>query len=265
LEWFVTGRSPYITVITSTYNCTGTLQRAIDSVKKQTFQSVEHIIVDGASTDGSVDIISENSKRQGSKISYWVSEPDAGVYNAWNKALPHINGEWVIFLGADDEYSDETAFERMLPYLRQSSGPEHKIVYAKRMHVNSDGEMYKTVGEPIEKMKGFYGTNLLTQPPHSTTFQHRSLFENYSFDERFKIGGDTDFILEKLNRDNCKALFVDEVIHNFYDGGLSSDPDLAEQRDLEIEMIMRKLLNDEEYFKRQVRRGICIKSNDGQV
>jgi len=251
--------TPYITVITSTYNCADTLQRAIDSVRTQTFGDVEHIIIDGASTDDTVEIIRQNSARSNSKISYWLSEPDTGIYNAWNKALPHINGEWVIFLGADDEYSDETAFERMLPYLRQSSGPEHKIVYAKRMHVNSDGEVYKTVGEPIENQKGFYATHLLTQPPHSTTFQHKTLFDGYKFDERFKIGGDTDFILEKLNVDKCKALFVDEVIHNFYDGGLSSDPSLNEQRDREIEMIIKKMLTAEEYSARQKgRQGTVI-------
>ena len=89
---------PKISIIVAVYNSKKTLQRCIDSVFSQTYPHKELIIIDGGSTDGTVDILRANND----KITYWKSEPDNGIYQAWNKALDHAKSDWICFLGADD-------------------------------------------------------------------------------------------------------------------------------------------------------------------
>ncbi|GAB3512671.1 hypothetical protein GCM10027341_53690 [Spirosoma knui] len=91
-------RTKKITIITATYNAERFLQQSIESVLSQNFSNIEYIIIDGGSTDQTVDIIKRNS----SKITYWISETDKGIYDAWNKGISRATGEWIMFLGSDD-------------------------------------------------------------------------------------------------------------------------------------------------------------------
>jgi glycosyltransferase involved in cell wall biosynthesis len=102
---------PKISIIIVTYNAAATLQKCLDSIYAQTYPSLEIIVLDGASTDGTVAILEKNKD----KIAYWKSEPDKGIYEAMNTALEHFTGEWVYFLGADDVlYPDFSAFAAQL-------------------------------------------------------------------------------------------------------------------------------------------------------
>ena len=87
--------NPLLTIIVAVFNGAKTLERCIDSVVQQTWPYKELIIMDGGSTDGTVDLL----KRYDSKIKYWESRPDRGIYHAWNKALDHAEGEWICFIG----------------------------------------------------------------------------------------------------------------------------------------------------------------------
>jgi len=127
---------PYISIVTATYNSALLLQRCIDSVANQTFKAVEHIVIDGASTDGTIEIIKNNKKY----LSYWISEPDTGVYSAWNKAIPHIKGEWVLFLGSDDFLANHLVLETMLPHLEKAY-PVNRLVYGKFLAINKKEEV----------------------------------------------------------------------------------------------------------------------------
>ena len=89
---------PFISIITSTYCAAACLPRVIESIRAQTFDDFEWIVIDGASTDDTVDILRQNED----VIDYWMRESDKGIYDAWNKGLPHVRGTWVLFLGADD-------------------------------------------------------------------------------------------------------------------------------------------------------------------
>src|ERR1700730_11011275 len=92
-----------ISIIIVTYNAENTLQRCLDSIYIQAYPEIEIIVIDGNSTDNTVEILKRNSSR----IAFWKSEPDEGIYDAMNKAIKHITGKWVYFLGADDElFSD---------------------------------------------------------------------------------------------------------------------------------------------------------------
>src|SRR5699024_5468308 len=103
---------PIITIITSTYNVVQDLQWTIDSIREQTYPNIQWIIADGASTDGTVKMFEANSEL----IDYWFSEPDTGIYDAWNKALEHVKGDWLQFIGAGDELYGTSTLEKVAPY-----------------------------------------------------------------------------------------------------------------------------------------------------
>jgi glycosyltransferase involved in cell wall biosynthesis len=90
--------SPLITFVLAIFNASKTLTQCLNSVAQQSCKDFELVVIDGGSTDGSVEIL----RSQASHFAYWTSEPDRGVYDAWNKALQHARGEWICFLGADD-------------------------------------------------------------------------------------------------------------------------------------------------------------------
>src|SRR5580693_3513958 len=88
-----------ISIIIVTYNAAATLQVCLESIYSQSYKDLEIIVIDGQSTDGTVDILKQNTAR----LAYWKSEKDEGVYDAMNKGVKHLTGQWVYFLGADDE------------------------------------------------------------------------------------------------------------------------------------------------------------------
>ncbi len=92
--------APLVTVITATWNAAATLPECLASVEAQDYPNVEHLVMDGASRDNTVDIL----RKHAGKRMRWVSEPDRGIYDAWNKGLRLAQGEWIAFLGADDVY-----------------------------------------------------------------------------------------------------------------------------------------------------------------
>ena len=100
--------APLISIIVAVFNGKETLQQCIDSVAQQTYQNKELIVIDGGSNDGTLDLLNQNSSRL-----TWLSEPDSGVYSAWNKGLARAKGEWVCFLGADDFLWDANVLEQM--------------------------------------------------------------------------------------------------------------------------------------------------------
>ena len=96
-----------ITIVTVTYNVESTIEQTISSVIRQTYKNKEYVIIDGASTDGSVDII----RRYDRHISYWVSEADQGIYDAMNKGIDVATGDYILFLGADDAFVADDVLE----------------------------------------------------------------------------------------------------------------------------------------------------------
>src|SRR5690606_41497725 len=108
--------TPVLSIITVTFNCRDLLPRTLESVQEQSFPGIEHVVVDGASTDGTLDLIRAHADRLGS----WVSEPDKGIYDAMNKGLHMARGEYVLFLNAGDTFfSKDTVGEVCAP----SAGP----------------------------------------------------------------------------------------------------------------------------------------------
>ena len=107
-------RKNIISVITVCYNAKSNLEKTILSVLNQTYSNIEYIIIDGGSTDGTIDII----KRYDDKITYWQSEPDNGIYDAMNKGIQKANGEWINFMNAGDLFASTMILQQMLDAIK---------------------------------------------------------------------------------------------------------------------------------------------------
>ena len=209
---------PLISVIVALLNNSGTLQRCIDSVAGQNYSGRELIIIDGGSTDGSVDLLRKNE----AKIAYWRSERDRGLYEAFNKALLQAQGDWIYCLGADDYLWQEDVLARMSIHL-QSAYPPYRIVYGQAAFVSESGEVLEILGKPWEGFRKRFLQGFML--PHQATFHHRSLFEVHGpFDESFMSGGDYEMLLRELK--TREPLFVpDIVVAGYQFGGGSSTPE----------------------------------------
>jgi len=211
-------KKPYISVITATHNSAKALQGCLDSVHNQTGVEVEHLIVDGASNDGTVEIIRNEAKRQGTKITWWQTEPDTGIYNAWNKTLEHINGKWVIFLGANDTFCQPSTLSEAKTKLDRIAD-DIMVAYGQVDLILPSGELFMRYGSDWGCFKNHYRDG--EQLAHQGVFHKRKLLTNgNSFDESFRILSD-DLLLrsELMSRDAC---FIDIKIADMMAGGASN-------------------------------------------
>lgn len=177
--------------------------------------------MDGGSSDGTVDIL----EASGDIVTAWRSEPDNGIYHAWNKALARANGEWICFLGADDWLWDEGALERLVPALRTAL-PRHRVVYSRVRQIDAQGGVVDEFGEPWERAKAAFHTYRCL--PHSGLMHHRTLFEMHGrFDERFRLTADYEFLLRELK--TGEALFVPALTVGMRYGGRTTSPENFQQ------------------------------------
>jgi glycosyltransferase involved in cell wall biosynthesis len=192
--------APRVSVVIAVHNGAATLERCIDSVAIQDYANRELIVMDAASTDGTVEII----KLAADKITYWESKPDRGISHAWNKALAVATGEWISFLGADDYFAQETSLRRLVAAGLERQGD---IVSSRVALVDEDGNLQRVIGEPWNwtRMKRFQRT------AHHGMLHRKSLFHTYGeFSEEFTIVGDYEWLL-RLGPD-VRAAFVDEPL-----------------------------------------------------
>lgn len=209
-------RLPVITIIVAVLNGVKNLQRCIDSVSSQTHPNMELVIVDGGSTDGTVETIKANE----ANLAHWQSGPDSGVYEAWNKALDHSHGEWIFFLGADDYLWGPDVIEQMIPHLLEVA-PGCKIVFGRSAAVTEEGEVVTVHGLNWERVRRPFLQMMVI--PHQGVFHHRDLFEVHGrFDESFRVAGDYELLLRELK--NSNASHVPGVLISGKEiGGLSED------------------------------------------
>ena len=208
---------PFISVVVSVFNSGATLQQCIDSLSKQTYSAWELIVIDGGSKDCTPQILQRNS----AQLSYWVSEPDRGIYHAWNKGLLRARGEWICFLGADDYLWSPNVLERIAPVLTKAYPPS-RIVYGQVAVVNLEGEEISRAG--VDWQTARKRLQQIMCLPHTGLMHHRSVFDTHGrFDESFRIGGDYEMLLRELLQGD--AVFISNlVVAGMRHGGVSSDP-----------------------------------------
>jgi len=211
---------PRISVVVALLDRSATLERCLDSVAAQSYRHREIIVIDGGSSDGSLEIL----RRRAAELAYWESGPDRGLYHAFNKALQKVSGEWVYFLGADDYLWSADAFERMAPHLT-GAFPRYRVVYAQANFISEAGETLEIMGAPWEHCRKRFLQGFMI--PHQASFHHRSLFEaRGAFDESFRIGGDYEMLLREL-KERAPLHVPGIVVAAYQFGGGSSAPENA--------------------------------------
>ncbi len=199
---------PLISIITATYNCREDLEKCLQSLAAQSYRGFEHIIVDGGSTDGTLEVIEKNQ----TSLGWWISEPDRGIYNAWNKALAHIKGEWVLFLGADDTlYSPDTLSE-IAPILAQQP-KDLRTVYGKLESVDEEGNVIAIAGRGRDIDHADF-INFAKPLPHPSMLQRREVFKELGgFDEGYRISADFDFMCRELLEHQAEFADIFITVH----------------------------------------------------
>ncbi|MEH6518715.1 MAG: glycosyltransferase family 2 protein [Halioglobus sp.] len=200
---------PYISIIVSTLNCSGSIENCLASLMRQSFRSLEIIVVDGGSTDGTVELLEAHSE----ELDWWCSEQDHGIYDAWNKGIKASTGEWLCFLGADDVLAGDTVLEVMISELEKAETSEHRLVYSPIALVNQKGEILEVRGKSNFYVEWQLNHGMPKDIPHTGMLHRRSIFEEHGmFDADFAIAGDYDLILRELKSNKNSLLFVDKAI-----------------------------------------------------
>ena len=204
------------TVVVAVYNGASTIEDCLESITKQNFQNFELIVIDGNSTDGTQEIVS-NFKQN---VDYFISEPDNGIYDAWNKALMRAKGEWICFLGSDDLFRNNDVlcdFSKTI----QSLEDDIDFVYSQVMYVNKDLEDIHLIGKPWEE--SFPHVRSGMPVPHTGMMHNRRVFDRGGlFDPTFKIAGDYDLFLRESKENN--VVFIEGFVStSMRQGGISSD------------------------------------------
>lgn len=195
-----------LSIITINYNNRDGLRKTIESVVNQTYKDFEYIVIDGGSTDGSVDLIKEYAGR----IDYWVSERDRGCYHAMNKGVSVAQGEYVIFMNSGDSFYTNDVIDAFV-----KENPTEDVLC---------GDMFLSLVcvncVPTElTFRYFYEGNL----PHQACFIKTSLQKKYPYNENLKIVSDYEFFLRILILENGTFRKINKIISYFDFNGISSE------------------------------------------
>lgn len=192
-------------IITVCYNASATIRETIASVLGQTYQELEYIVVDGKSSDGTVEIL----QGIGDERMRFVSEKDSGIYNAMNKGLKMATGDYLIFLGADDTFYDKRTLERVAAKLTDSDDVIYGDVMLKQRQRLYNGPFTRWT----------WGHRNIS---HQCIFYPRSVYTRYLYDEKYRSVADWDYNL-RLLIDGIRFTYIKETICTFNDAdGLSS-------------------------------------------
>lgn len=201
-----------ITIITATYNADTVIENLIQSIVPQKNKKIEFIIIDGESKDSTLEII----KKYQNNIDFWISEPDKGIYDAWNKGIKVANGEWIMFIGADDELLPD-AINKYINLLASKDLSSFDYISAQNEYVDENDNLIKLLGKGAEWRLMKKGNSAA----HVASLHHKkNLFETvglYNLD--FKICADFEILLRK--KDNLKSYFLPSNMAKMKVGGMS--------------------------------------------
>lgn len=238
-----------VSIITINLNNKDGLRKTAESVVSQTaFSGIEWIVIDGGSTDGSVDVINQFSD----KIAYWISEPDKGIYNAMNKGVVQAQGEYVIFLNSGDVFAGRGVISRFVS--SDKFGEFDHVVGSANLVKDSKALFCKS---PLSE-SSLSGLLLLKNPiVHQAQFIRRTRFSNTRYDERYCICADMKFSFDDIILCGATYAVLDVVVVNYDCSGISSR--FVGQRMQEEEQYLKEVLPKRvytDYVKWQ--KGDCL-------
>ena len=240
---------PLITIITVVYNGEKHLEQTIQSVIGQNYENVEYIIIDGGSTDRTLDIV----KKYEDHIDYWVSEPDEGIYDAMNKGISIAKGEWINFMNADDWFVDNTL--HLVAEATQNENPQY--IFGDINKVFEDGT--------IKLHKGSLSNWKVHAPVcHQALFVKTDVLKRLPFDRQYNIMADYNQMIH-LIKEGLPYSVIDGPLANFRLGGFSTVEKTKDRERFKLQLHHFGLFWATTSFLRQTKKPIIYHSVRGMA
>lgn len=201
-----------VSIIKVSFNAEKTIEESIKSVLMQTYSNIEYIIIDGGSTDGTLDII----EKYRDKIAYFLSEPDNGIFNAMNKGIKAATGDILYFLNTNDYIFDEKVIEDAVKFFEKTNA---KMVFGDMSFIEDNGqEKERRIYSDVDKL--FFINECIC---HQGVFYKREVFDICGFyNEKYRLTADYDLNLKVIMKHNLKTRYFNRVLAKFTLGGHSN-------------------------------------------
>lgn len=211
--------SPYFSIATPCRNSAATIERTIKSILAQDFKDYEYIIVDGGSTDGTLDIIKQYEPLFEGRM-HWKSEKDKGLYDAFNKGVERSSGVYCWNVNADD-YIEPDALAKIYDFIKENCPTETSVVSGSMNFLSPEGNLIKVVKCDAKKLQYAYDNDYIGIN-HPATLVPKLIYDKYgAFDPYFQIIGDADWY-HRVYKAGVQFAIMDDVITNMSDGGVSN-------------------------------------------
>ena len=213
-----TNKSPLVSIITVVFNGSKTLEQTIQSVLNQSYNNIEYIIIDGGSTDGTLDII----KKYENKITFWISEKDNGLYHAMNKGISYSKGEIIGIINSDDWY-ETNAIEMIVETF--NNNPDKKIFHGDRFDIDSNNQkrLYR-----YNKSKLKFLIFSMTYN-HPSMFIHKDVYLDFKYNDKFRSISDYEFTLKVYLNDKNVFCYIPTPYVNYRLDGISAKQNLISE------------------------------------
>lgn len=224
-----------LSIITINRNNADGLRKTIESVLSQTYRNIEYILIDGASTDGSLDVIKSSALQVEGLDFKWISEPDNGIYNAMNKGIKKATGDYIQILNSGDVLASPDVTERMAAALSEGAD----ILYGNMIKKDyATGKVIGKSGEVEYSLRNYYTGTM----NHDCCYIRRDLFEKYGlYDENLKIVSDWKWFLKTIGLGKVKPVYVDIDVTIFDASGISESN--LELRSKERRLVLEDVLS----------------------
>mgnify|MGYP001332048434 CR=1 FL=1 len=200
-----------ISVITISYNSSRTIEQTLKAVQKQTYPNIQHIIVDGKSTDNTLEICNDFNH-----ISKIISESDKGVYHAFNKGLKSATGDIIGFLNADDVFNDQHTLQK----ISEAFDNQADCVFGNLDYLDHKGKVVRK-WRSKKYQKGAFLKGWM--PAHPTFYCRKAIYDQLGgYDDSFEIAGDFELMLRFLEKNNIRSKYIDQILIKMRSGGLSN-------------------------------------------
>lgn len=206
--------APTISIITVSFNAESNIEQTILSVISQTYKKIEYIVIDGGSSDGTIDII----KKYANSITYWISEPDKGIYDAMNKGIKIATGEWINFMNCGDTFADKNVLQSIFNNYDYTG---IDVIYGNSLKITSNGNIVKCFSNN--------NIHLLKYHPiyrHGASFVRTSIQKSIPFDlskKKFNYALDMNCI-NSIYLNGHTFLYVSHFILTYQEEGTSNHP-----------------------------------------
>ncbi len=242
--------NPKISIITVCKNEAARIERTIRSVREQSYANIEHVIIDGQSTDGTLAVL--RNFEQHCRV---FSAPDDGLYDAMNKGLMHAQGDFILFLNAGDSLLHESVVENSVRLMLNVSEPVD-VFYGNVVMYDAQKGSGRVWAPKQRSRLGLFKSCL----PHPATFFSKEAFEkNGLFDTSFKIAGDYEWFIRGMEKNGLRYFHIDALVTLFNKGGLSTHADFQQHHHMEKERIYRMHYSKRDRLLFQI--GVFVKKN----